>query len=187
MSHSLSLGALVQDEFKQKAKRVDRGVKQAGFYVISYTTMPSVLIELGFLTNKTEETFLQSDHGQGLMSSAVFRAFRSYKEQIEGVQTTVGTADAPPIDSTLQFKVQIATSSKAINLKPKNFKGIKGVSVYENNGLYKYTVGGSASLDETNKVLAHCREKGYEQAFIVAFKNGERIGLQEAINLAQVP
>ncbi|MDA0728492.1 MAG: N-acetylmuramoyl-L-alanine amidase [Bacteroidetes bacterium] len=73
---SLTLGAAIQSQFRERVGRKDRGVKQAGFYVISYTTMPSVLVELGFLTNPEEEDFLQSTTGKDFMASAIFRAFR---------------------------------------------------------------------------------------------------------------
>jgi N-acetylmuramoyl-L-alanine amidase len=73
---SLTLGAAIQSQFRERVGRKDRGVKQAGFYVISYTTMPSVLVELGFLTNPEEEDFLQSTDGKTFMASAIFRAFR---------------------------------------------------------------------------------------------------------------
>ena len=73
---SLTLGAAIQQQFKERVGRRDRGVKQAGFYVISYTTMPSTLVELGFLTNPEEEDFLQSENGKAYMASAIYRAFR---------------------------------------------------------------------------------------------------------------
>lgn len=186
LEQSLTLSSMIQSQFRDRVGRVDRGVKQAGFWVISYTTMPSVLVELGFLTNPEEEKFLQSDKGQDYMASAIFRAFKDYKAQIEGVETTIGIAEAPTEESDVRFKVQIVTSQKKVTIKPKNFNGIEDVSQYEDNGLFKYTVGDSPSLKRIRRTLAHCQEKGYEQAFIVAFKNGERIGLEEAVKLAQV-
>jgi N-acetylmuramoyl-L-alanine amidase len=186
LEQSLTLSAMIQEQFRERVGRVDRGVKQAGFYVISYTTMPSVLVELGFLTNDKEEKFLQSDQGQDYMASAIFRAFKQYKTQIESVETTVGITQAPAIDSDILFKVQIVTTQKKIPLKPKNFNGIEGVEEYQDNGMFKYTAGNSASLKDVRKTLETCREKGYQQAFIVAFRNGERIGLEEAVKLAQV-
>lgn len=76
---SISLANLVQKQFKNRVQRVDRGVKQAGFVVISKTTMPAILIEIGFLTNQEEEDFLNSDKGKDYMASAIFRAFKEYK------------------------------------------------------------------------------------------------------------
>ena len=191
LDQSLTIASKVQNEFKTKVERKDRGVKQAGFYVISYTTMPSILIELGFLTNSEEEKFLQSDDGQLKMANAVFRAFSSYKEQIEGVPTQVGSSAAPPVassnDGDVEFRVQIATASKPVTLKAKNFRGLEGVEEYTEKGLYKYTYGKAKSMNKAREHLAVCQKEGFEQAFIVAFRNGERIGLQEAFKLAQAP
>ena len=80
MDQSLLLSSLIQKQFRERVGRPDRGVKQAGFLVISYTTMPAVLVELGFLTNATEEEFLQGELGQDYMASAVYRAFKEYKD-----------------------------------------------------------------------------------------------------------
>ena len=79
LDQSLLFSALVQRQFKERVGRPDRGVRQAGFLVISYTTMPAVLIELGFLSNPPEEDFLQSSQGQDYMASAIYRAFKDYK------------------------------------------------------------------------------------------------------------
>jgi N-acetylmuramoyl-L-alanine amidase len=81
LDKSINLAKNVQDQFRSKVGRKDRGVKQAGYYVISFTNMPSVLVELGFLTNAEEEDFLHSKEGKTYMASAIYRAFRDFKEK----------------------------------------------------------------------------------------------------------
>lgn len=83
-NQSLNLAAKIQECYKQKAGRNDKGVQQAGFLVLWKTAMPSLLTELGFLTNRKEEKFLGSDKGQNFMASSIFRAFRMYKNDVEG-------------------------------------------------------------------------------------------------------
>jgi len=198
LDHSLLLASLIQKQFKVRVGRPDRGVKQAGFLVISYTTMPSVLIELGFLTNPTEEDYLQTAEGQDHMASAIYRAFKEYKAIVEKVddQSTPPAIVEQPVKPTekpstvvitagVRFKVQVATSSKRIEPKPSNFKGLEGVQEHKGAGLYKYTVGDEGTLEGARKLQQQCKSKGYEGAFIVAFKGGERIDLQEAVKLAQ--
>ena len=81
LDKSINLAKNVQDQFRTRVGRKDRGVKQAGYYVISFTNMPSILVELGFLTNPDEEDFLHSDEGKTYMASAIYRAFRDFKEK----------------------------------------------------------------------------------------------------------
>jgi N-acetylmuramoyl-L-alanine amidase len=82
---SLSFAKKVEDQFRKKVGRVSRGVKQAGFLVLWQTTMPSVLIETGFLSNSTEEKFLSTDEGQDLIASGIYRAFKEYKTEVESI------------------------------------------------------------------------------------------------------
>jgi N-acetylmuramoyl-L-alanine amidase len=82
--NSLSLADQVEKQFKDRVGRRSRGVKQGPFYVLWTPSMPSVLIELGFLSNSNEERFLMSKQGQEYMASAIFRSIRDYKNQIEG-------------------------------------------------------------------------------------------------------
>ncbi len=194
LDHSLLYSALVQKQFKERVGRVDRGVRQAGFLVISYTTMPAVLVELGFLSNAVEEDYLQSTLGQDHLASAIYRAFKEYKTALEGVDMAVAspedtvTPEQPPspviIASGVRFKVQIITSSKRIEPKARNFNGMEGVEEHRGAGLFRYTVGDEATLDAARTVQNTCKEKGFEGAFIVAFRDGERIDLQEAVKLA---
>ncbi len=76
---SLQFAQLVQNQFSQRAKRRDLGVHQAGFVVLWRTTMPSVLIEVGYISNPAEERFLNSKYGQDIIASAIYRAFKQYK------------------------------------------------------------------------------------------------------------
>ena len=92
MSQSLSFASKVQSQLKEKTGRSSRGVKQAGFLVLYRTTMPSVLIETGFLTNSNEEKFLTTGQGQDQIASAIFRAFRDYKLEKDGLVKHTGAS-----------------------------------------------------------------------------------------------
>ena len=85
LTQSLSFAQKVQKQYGSKAGRVDKGVKRASLWVLWRTYMPSVLTEIGFLTNPEEEQFLGSSRGQDYIASGIFRAFREYKDEIEGL------------------------------------------------------------------------------------------------------
>lgn len=88
LNQSLQLAANVQEQFSKRVGRKDRGVQQAGFLVLWKTAMPSILIELGFISNAAEERFLASESGQIYMASAIYRAFRDFKTSFEGENAT---------------------------------------------------------------------------------------------------
>lgn len=196
LDHSLLLSSLIQDQFKDRVGRTDRGVKQAGFLVICYTTMPAVLVELGFLTNAEEEDFLQSRRGQEYMASAIYRAFKEYKNRLEHKDVNLDLEQQAKADSTqagggaaaadtgVRFKVQIATSSKRIPINSPKFHGLQ-VEELKAGDLWKYSVGNSPDLGGARDVQKTCKEKGFEGAFITAWQNGERIDLQQAVNLVR--
>ena len=195
LDQSISFASKLQTEFKGIG-RYDRGVKQAGFLVLYKTTMPSVLIETGFLTNPKEEKFLSDSTTQRQMAGAMFTAFKKYKNELEGVTNQiepVETNDSPFVDSSpaekveeeVVFRVQIETSEKQISLTNAKFKGHK-VFEYEQGGLFKYTTGKFVNdFNSANELKKKLRDEGFEHAFVVGFLNGERINLQKAINLAE--
>jgi N-acetylmuramoyl-L-alanine amidase len=86
MENSLRFADKIENQFKDRVGRHSRGVKQAGFIVLWKTAMPSVLVEIGFLTNETEEKYLSDTKGQSFIASGLFRAFRDYKEEMEAVE-----------------------------------------------------------------------------------------------------
>ena len=195
LDQSISFASKLQSEFKYIG-RFDRGVKQAGFLVLYKTTMPSVLIETGFLTNPKEEKFLSDPTTQKLMAESMFTAFRKYKNELEGVEEKV-ERPAIPVDlpeetpeifvtkNDVIFRIQVETSESRISLTSSRFKGYK-VFEYNQSGLYKYTIGSHANdYSSANEMKNKLREKGFQHAFVVAFVDGERINLQKAIKLAE--
>ena len=122
LNQSLNLSKKIQDQFRERVKRRDRGVKQAGYYVISYTTMPSCLVELGFLTNKEEENFLHSTNGQDYMASALYRAFREYKSEIEGVTFSQEIVKLKPKTEVIATTVETVLETSKETKKEKKEK-----------------------------------------------------------------
>lgn len=204
LNHSIEFAEYLQKEFK-RIGRYDRGVKQAGFLVLYKTTMPSVLIETGFLPNPTEEKFIGSSDGQEKMASAMFRAFENYKAQMEGKVVTAGSTVSPEkpepkpkeeptpkveitqtADSSgLVFRVQVETSDHAIALNSSRFKGLE-MFEYQENGIYKYCTGTFKNdLTSAKNYKNELIEKGFNHAFVAAFLNGERISIEKAIKLAE--
>ncbi|MNK12878.1 N-acetylmuramoyl-L-alanine amidase AmiB precursor [compost metagenome] len=194
LDQSIIFASKLQNEFKSIG-RYDRGVKQAGFIVLYKTTMPSVLIETGFLTNKDEEKFLADPEGQNKMAGAMFIAFEKYKAELEGVDyKTRGTqevmAETPAVEKKdlkdkVVFRVQIETSETKIAANSIRFKKHE-VFEYQQDRLYKYTVGEFVNdFSGANGYKNELRQKEFPNAFVVAFQNGERISLEKAIKLAE--
>ena len=217
LNQSTILASKIQNQFSKRVGRKDRGVKQSGFLVLYKTAMPSVLIETGFLTNKEEEKFLDSEQGQDYLASAIYRAFKEYKKELEQKikkdqlekesltpqkkemvkDLSVDKKDVEKgnkkekrnqkkkkedvVELGVIFKVQIATSSEKKELKSANFNGVENVSVYQAGGIFRYTVGNEKNIGDANILQIKLKGKGFEDAFIVAFKDGKRIPLSEAI------
>jgi len=222
LENSLGIAGLVQNNFVA-LKRNNRKVKQANFLVLRETVMPSVLIELGFLTNKAEGSFLNSRKGQLQMAKSIAEAIKKYFERLklntisetitvnapliqkEESKPTVKKENTKPVEkkevtqtnekkeepikkvtktpekksSEVEFKIQIAASKK--KLSTSTFKGLKNVEVLFIDGYYKYYYGNSPSLSGIKKLLPEVKSNGYKDAWVVAFKNGKRISIKEAL------
>lgn len=176
---SISLASLIQAQFKDRASRNDRGVKQAGLIVLWNCTMPSVLVETGFITNLDEEKYLMSENGQAIIASAIYRAFKEYKNNAENNEPGNNSENKLKTDNEYIFKVQIASSPNKIELKPYNFKGIKSVQYMKDGDKYIYTVGNDTNYEEILKLQKEI-QKNYSDAFIIAFKNGKKISVDQA-------
>ena len=197
MEQSVSLAKGIQGQFKSHARRADKGVHQAGFLVLRATSMPSVLIELGYISTPDEETYLSSKKGVAALSQSIYNAFAAYKKtQCIASDTTlpekkneVKEPEQPSQDKKEKkaeqtserpvFKLQILTSSTKLPAGSSKLKGVK-VGYYTENGLYKYTTGDTEDYNEILRVKSRLGTK-FKDAFIVAFRKGQKINLQEAI------
>ncbi len=125
LDQSLAVASMIQGQFRERARRVDRGVKQAGFLVLYQVTMPGILVEAGFLSNPREEEYLASEAGQAHIASAIFRAFRDYKEQQDalasarrryayGDNATVGQVAAAEQETDTTHAASRASTASAV-------------------------------------------------------------------------
>ncbi len=185
LDQSLQLASIVQKNMTQKLKRKDRKVKQAGFVVLHQTYMPSILVEVGFLSNKNEGAYLNSKNGQLKFAKTIASGIELYLNQVtmntvendlvEDVSNTQG------LNKNIIFKVQVASGSKKLEPKSYNFKGLKGIKRVKVGNSYKYYLGETYSFDQSKDYLQQAKKKGYTDAFIVAFKDGQKISVTEAL------
>ena len=276
LDKSLDFAGFIQDQYKSAIKTINRGVKQAEIFVLYKTAMPAVLTEVGFISNPEEEQYMMSDEGQAAIVSSIFKAFATYKSNVEGtkvpkdlkielkgykektkkeintpvkskpeepaptepakpavekvpeaptadqpttfVPSTAQTNVEPPLpmdepkealapvqDSAPQvevtpptqnpaaeqqkrgvvYKVQFMTSGNALKENAREFKGITDYEYYLQRGTYCYTTGSFATAPEAVKHQKAVRERGFKDAFVVAFLDGERISLQKAKELLE--
>jgi N-acetylmuramoyl-L-alanine amidase len=219
LDQSIELASKIENSFEEKLNRKVRGVKQAPFMVLHKAFMPRVLIEMGFVSNKEEGAYLNSEEGQQNIAKTIADAiFRMKVEHFGGtmpiidikksekpapkdttpkiketiketpkadefsIETNIETTPIKKIDSTKPvFKIQVHASNTAIELKSQNFKGLNNISYVSEKGFYKYMYGETNDYEEAKKQLSEAKTKGYGSAFVVAFKNGAKISLNEAI------
>ena len=195
LDKSFSLAADIQSNFSNSLNRRNRGVKQAGFVVLHQTYMPSVLIELGFLTNKSEGRFLNSKSGQQKMAKEIAKSIIKYHQQLklntidveEPYEASVETKNSVTLPNKISknneviFKVQIASSKKKIKEKSYNFRGLKNVERVKVGLYYKYYYGVTNSYEQAKIALSKAKKKGYSDGFIAAFKDNKKVSLKDIL------
>jgi len=208
LDNSISLASKIQDQFAGLNKKT-RGVKQAPFMVLHKAYMPRVLIETGFISNPAEGARLDSEDGQQDIAQAIANAIISYKKEYFGTnlndpidkpskkmseepkkeETLISKTESPAEkieqksdNSGIIFRVQIAAANKKLDLIPSNFKGLSNVQSTTDNGqLYKYTYGETSDYNEAKRNLEEAKAKGYSSAYLIAFKDGKKISIQDAL------
>jgi len=190
LDQSIIAANSIQKSFVSNLKRNDRTVKQAGFVVLKYTYMPSVLVETGFLTNSSEGAYLNSSKGQSNMADALAKAIVNYRDNRNAsfqkasiVNESNQTKKSNKLNEQLVFKVQIAASKKKIDLKPYNFKGLKSISRTKSDRLFRYYYGSTFNYEKAKKLLQFAQNQGFNNAFIVPFLGTRKISINEALTL----
>ncbi len=238
MERSVEIARSIQNSVCQKANRPDKGVHQAGFLVLRETSMPSCLIELGFITTPDEENLLNDESRIDDIAKAIYEGFAKYKNKYDKRVTipyrsqasegnnipsivpdsykrperkstpmrkqVVETAPArkqnvdtaPARKQTVApvkkqtpasvksdapiFKVQILVSSRVLRKGDAHFKGEENYDSYQESGMVKYTIGASANYNEIYQLRKSLLDK-FPEAFIIAFKNGKKYDVNQAI------
>lgn len=249
MANSVELAKMIQREACSLSGRQNKGVHQAGFLVLRETSMPSCLIELGFISTPDEEEFLNSSSGQDLLAHGIFNAFvkyknkfgggrqaavsvdrtaddnrdavqteqrtsrRSHREQMASTRQTQQAQQPQPTQRQTQasmpqqfvssvesveqpqypsqthtseaqpvFKVQILSSNRSLRPGSAQFQGVENVESFKEGGSVKYTVGASDDYNEMARLRRSLLDK-FPEAFVVAFRGGEKMDINEAIRM----
>ncbi|MFR7850631.1 MAG: N-acetylmuramoyl-L-alanine amidase family protein [Barnesiella intestinihominis] len=200
MEQSINFASDIQREFVSTAGRVDRGVRQAGFWVLAKTSMPAVLVELDFICNPTQERFLNSESGQEKMAKSIYNAFVKYTSDYDRKQNAGKRVEESPSSSAVvspdkktqtgdsnvevseqaeksgvtYYKVQFMALPRKLPANSKEFKGLSPVEYYKDGGMYKYTYGKSTDRDEIQKQYKKVKSL-FRDAFIIKFRDGKRV------------
>jgi len=197
-NQSIELASKIENGISSNLDRKSRGVKSAGFLVLRNIYMPRVLVELGFISNKNEGAFLNTESNQDKLAAQIASAIQSYKKEYfvaegndyrEPVPATVEKPKADPVQTSpaaqpvkgVQFKVQIAASGKDLETIPSNFNGLSGITKDKSTSVIKYYYGDTNDYNQARSLLEQAKAKGYSSAFVVAFRDGKKITVQEAL------
>lgn len=208
LDQSIELADKVQQFFTKKTNNKNRGVKQAGFLVLRQITMPRVLIEMGFISNKQEGAFLNSVGGQNKLAEAIASSIMQYKKEFFASNKTAKAASVVAADKTpekpvakekpvvketpkpvahstkgIVFKVQISASPSDLEPTAVDFKGLYPIFKEPAGKLFKYYFAQEKKYDVIQKRLEEAKKKGFESSFIVAYKDGKKISVSEATKI----
>jgi len=192
LDQSIVAANTIQQSFISNLSRKDRTVKQAGFVVLKYTYMPSVLVEAGFLTNPKEGAYLNSTKGQQQISSTIADAVINYRNFLYSSVSSENPIEnnKPKSElvknvkkdiSTIYFSVQIAASKKSIATKPYNFKGLKPIQRQKEGKIYRYYYSQSKTIEGAKKLQTKAQKKGFKGAFLVAFKDEKKVDIKSVL------
>lgn len=204
MERSVELARMIQRGVCDGANRPDKGVHQAGFLVLRETSMPGCLIELGFITTPDEERLLNNDSRVDDIARGIYEAFAKYKNKYdrsvsvpyrakdsEEVNLPKIVPDQEPAPKTRAvtraevadapvFKLQIFVGSRNLRKGDAHFKGETDYDSFQEGNLVKYTLGASTNYNEIYRLRKEKLDK-FPEAFIIAFKNGQKYDVNQAI------
>ena len=208
IDQSLNFATLVQHQFTSIG-RSDRGVRQAGFWVLHKSACPSVLIEMGFISNINEEKYLASDKGKEDITNSIYQAFEQYKSAYDRKHGIVkaSQAESKPAEAKADkpaeakadkpaeaaksaeaeaakpvYKVQIFSTLKPVPEGDPTFRGLKNCQCTKDGKFYKYTYGEDADYQTILDIQQELKTK-FKDCFIVAFLGNKQIPVKEALQM----
>lgn len=163
----------IEAQLSKRAKRKCRGIKtfedreSSHILVVKDTDMPAVLVECGFMSNMAEAKYLNTDYGQSIIASAIFRAFRSYS----GAKPLKSKAKKQKACKPV-YKIQIMSSAKPVSLQHEQFKLLKMkvkqvIDPRHVKYKYMYFVGNTCDYNEAKKMMNKARKNGFPDAYII--------------------
>jgi N-acetylmuramoyl-L-alanine amidase len=225
LDQSILFADCIERQFVNGLARKSRGVKQAGFLVLRTTTMPSVLIEAGFLSHDHDEAYLGNKDNHGTVAKSIFNAFIEYRAVVEGlmpedggpltvdtrpavntpskpaapetkppvkaepvatpVATSTNAKSAAPKRPEIGFYVQLAASKTPLGQSAANWKTKVPIQTRQEDGYYKYLAGPFKEVEQANNALKDIRKDVSGDAFIVAYRDKQRISVKEAVEALQ--
>lgn len=189
IDQSIDFASKALNEMTSTGGRADKGVRQAGFWVLWATSMPAVLVELDFICNPASERFLSSESGQDKLAQALYNALKQYRDdtasttarpdtrqqsQPQESQTQQPAVETAAPSGGIEYRIQIMASDEAIPSGSPKFKGTENIFEYRDRGMYKYTIGTYPSFDAAKRNLRAVRRK-FPEAFIIKMKDGSRV------------
>src|SRR5690554_1600708 len=184
LDQSVQFASLVQNQLVSNSKRVNRNVRQAGFLVLREVAMPSVLVELGYISNKQEENYLKSSSGQTSLANSIYNGFREYKREHDKKSFVFSNRNLGTPDSRsggvvqsiggIEYRIQIFASVNKLENGAPEFKGLGPVDFYKDGNLYKYTYGKTNNPNDLKNELRDVKKK-FKDAFIIELENGKRV------------
>lgn len=194
MEQSLLMADLIQQQFDKKTNRVNRGVRQGQFWVLHQTGTPSVLIEMGFVSNASDREYMTSTKGRNAIVNSIVEAFVQYKrayDQKNGVQHIAKGEQKPQekqpaaekesgMEDKVEFKVQLFVSKEVLPAGHVSMKGERRLEYYKEGSMYKYTSKGVSDFKEVKRMQKELSAK-FPDCFVIAFVNGKRVPTKEAL------
>ena len=194
MNQSLQFATMVQKQFVDSLHRGDRGVRQAAFLVLLRTACPSVLVEMGFISNRDEERFLASDEGKIGIARSIFKAFSQFYRPGKAIPALASDSVKVPTTKeqmaqiakqtkeSIEYKIQIFSTKSQLKSNDPTFKGLKNCTYKKDGVWYKYMYGSCKTYAEAKKLQATVKQK-FADCVIVAFLGDEQIPVKRAIEL----
>lgn len=178
LESSLLLGSLIEDNFVHKDKRFSRGVKQQNLHVLRRNAMPSVLVEIGFISNAQDAAYIASSRGQDEVAESVYQAILEYKRRIDRNNNTpkiVEKSVEVEKPSKYDYRILLTSSATKYNESDPALKGLKDILIIKEGNMYRYYYGKTNMESIRKQNINIAKEAGFRGAVSKNFTPNEKL------------